>query len=100
MIKKYYNDFYTAIAPPSQFIPGQDTNYIVDIDVNDYNSITIVNLSNRICRVPYAGGLNLGIYDKLEIKGNKDELNAGKLSVMFLKSLLTGRLLVIRKKYI
>lgn len=100
MTRKYYNDFYTAIAPPSQFIPGQDTNYIVDIDVNDYNSIIIVNISNRLVRVPYAGGLTLGIYDRIEITGNKDELNAGKLSVMFLKSLLTGRLLIIRKKYI
>jgi hypothetical protein len=99
-MKKYYNDFFTVTAPPSQFIPGQDANYIVDIDVNNFNSIIIVNQSNRIVRVPFANGLNLGINDKIEIIGNKDELNNGNLSVMFLKSLLFGNLLVIRKKYI
>jgi hypothetical protein len=99
-MRKYYNDFYTVSAPPSQFIPGQNANFAVDIDVNDYNSIIIVNLTNRICRVPSAGGLNLGINDKIEIKGNSNELNTGKLTVLFLKSLINGKLLVIRKKYI
>ena len=99
-MRKYYNDFFTVTAPPSQFIPGQNANFVVSIDVNDFNSIIIVNQSNRIVRVPFADGLNLGINDKIEIIGNKDELNNGELSVMFLKSLLFGKLLVIRKKYI
>jgi hypothetical protein len=99
-MRKYYNDFFTVTAPPSQFIPGQNANFIVSIDVNNFNSIIIVNQSNRIVRVPFADGLNLGINDKIEIIGNKDELNDGNLSVMFLKSLLFGKLLVIRKKYI
>jgi hypothetical protein len=99
-MRKYYNDFFTVTAPPSQFIPGQNANFVVSIDVNNFNSIIIVNQSNRIVRVPFADGLNLGINDKIEIIGNKDELNDGNLSVMFLKSLLFGKLLVIRKKYI
>jgi hypothetical protein len=105
-MKKYYNDFYILTAPPSvPFVPGGNINFTAEIDVNNYNSLTFVNLSNRLIKIPNTGpdlntGLTLMLNDRFILKGNKNEINKGQLQVLFLNSNVAGRLLVIRKKYI
>lgn len=87
------------------FVPGGNINYTAEIDVNKYNSLIFVNLTNRLVKIPNTGpdletGLTLMFNDRFTLKGNKDEINIGNLQVLFLNSNLPGRLLVIRKKYI
>jgi hypothetical protein len=105
-MKKYYNDFYILTAPPSvPFVPGGNINYTAEIDVNNYNSLVFVNLTNRLVKIPNTGpdlstGLILMLNDRFTLKGNKNEINLGNLQVLFLNSNIPGRLLIIRKKYI
>ena len=105
-MKKYYNDFYILTAPPSvPFVPGGNLNFTAEVDVNEYNSLTFVNLSNRLVKIPNTGpdlntGLILMINDRFTLKGNKNEINIGQLQVLFLNSNNAGKLLIIRKKFI
>ena len=105
-MRKYYNDFYILTAPPSvPFVPGGNINFTAEVDINSYNSLTFINLSNRLVKVPNTGsnletGLTLGFNDTFFLRGNKEEINIGKLQVLFLNSNNAGRLLVIRKKFI
>lgn len=97
-MRNYVIDINTTVAPPTDFAAQFTT--IVDIDVNDCNEVTIRNEVNRLVRVPYAGGIILGIYDTVVIRGKEKEKLGGKLTVNFLKSSNLGRLSVCRKKYI
>lgn len=105
-MRKYYNDFYILTAPPSvPFVPGGNINFTNEIDLNEYNSITFVNLTNRLVKIPNTGpdldtGVILMLNDRFTLKGNKNEINIGQLQVLFLNSNLAGSLLVIRKKFI
>lgn len=97
-MRPYVVDINTTVAPPTDFAANNTT--LVDIDVNGCNEITIRNEVNRLVRVPYAGGIVLGIYDTVTVRGKEKESLGGKLTVNFLKSANLGKLTVIRKKYV
>ena len=105
-MRKYYNDFFILTAPPSvPFVPGGNINFTAEVDIDGYNSLTFINLSNRLVKVPNTGpdldtGLTLTFNDRFFLRGNKEEINKGQIQVLFLNSNNAGRLLVIRKKFI
>ncbi len=94
-MKQYVYDFYTV-----------DSGYFIvetaDIDISGYNTIYIVNNTARPIQVPFPGGVTLGQYQKLTIKGNEMELYKSKLTISFKKvvPIIRGQAVIIRKKYI
>lgn len=100
-MRDYVNDFFTVNVPATNFFFGTSPNTNVDIDINDFNSIIIINTSNnRTIRVPFPSGKNLFPNQRIEIIGRENELCKGKLTITFLKSVNTGQALIIRKKFI
>ena len=94
-MKQYVYDFYTVDS--SYFIVSN-----VDIDLSGYNNVYVVNLTARPIQVPFPGGVTLGQYQKIQIKGNENESYFSKLTISFKKviPLIRGQALIIRKKYI
>lgn len=102
MKKSYVYDFFTAIAQPVDFFAGTPLRTNVDVDISGFNTIYIINVTNRTVEIPFPSPVKLFLYDRLEIKGNERELYGGKITISFLKSLSSplGQCLFIRKKYI
>jgi len=95
-MKQYVYDFFTVdsgywVLPTS-----------VDIDIAGYNTIYIVNITARPIQVPFPGGVTLGQYQKLTIRGNENEIYKSKLTISFKKVIppIRGQAVIIRKKYI
>ncbi len=95
-MKQYVYDFFTVdsgywVLPTS-----------VDIDIAGYNTIYIVNITPRPIQVPFPGGVTLGQYQKLVIRGNENEIYKSKLTISFKKVIppIRGQAVIIRKKYI
>jgi hypothetical protein len=105
-MQKYYNDFFILTVPPSNpFVPGGNLNYTAEVDINNFNTITFINLNARLIKLPNTGpdletGFILFLNRRYTFEGNKNEIHTGSIQVLFLNSALPGRLLVIRKKYI
>ena len=94
-MKPYIYDFYTVNS--DYFIVST-----VDIDIAGFNNIYIVNISPRPIIVPFPDGVTLQQYQKLQIKGNDNEIYKSKLTIAFKKviPIVQGQALIIRKKYI
>jgi hypothetical protein len=101
-MKNFVNDFYTVTADPVDFFALAPLRTNVDVDISGFNSIIIINVTNRTVQIPFPGGKNVFKYGKLEIKGKDLENYAGKITISFLKSLTdpVGQCLFIRKKFI
>jgi len=95
-MKQYVYDFY-SIDSGYWVLPTS-----VDIDLTGYNTVYIVNLTARPIIVPFPGGVTLGQYQKLQLKGNDNEIYFSKLTINFKKVIpaIKGEAVIIRKKYI
>jgi hypothetical protein len=93
--REYIYDFFTVVS--GYFVVENN-----DIDLTGYNNVYVVNLTQRPIQVPFPGGVTLGQYQKLQIKGNENEMYYSKLTISFKKvvPLIEGQALIIRKKYI
>lgn len=95
--KEYINEFFVIDSGTSA------TNATsLEVDVDGYNSITVVNITNKPIIVPFPGGVGLANGQKVTIQGKENQLNRGKMYILFddIFPPINGQALIIRKKFI